>query len=582
MARPQKKRIGEILLEMGAITSDQLAQALERQRQTGERLGRILVSMGKKEEQIVQALARQLNIPVMAMQRVTTEPNAAGLLPEALARKYNVVPIRREGNRLILAMADPLDVVAIDDVAIATGLVVSPAVTTEAEVQAAIERVYGFGEHARGIIGEIAPAAEAAGATEEAAEETAALEKPDAPIIRLADLILTRGIQERASDVAIEPMENEVRVRYRVDGVLNTVMSVPKHAYAPLVSRFKVMARMNVAERRAPQDGSFQMAVDGRTVDFRVSTVPLIHGERVALRLLDKSRAILSLSQLGMDEEMLARFERLIRLPHGIILVTGPTGSGKTTTLVSSLALLNALDRNIITVEDPVEYQLPGVNQMEVNPRAGLTFASALRSIVRQDPDIIMVGEIRDVETAEIAIHASLTGHLVFSTFHTNDAVSVITRLLDMGIEPFLIASPLAGALAQRLVRVLCPHCKRPSRTTPEVEAMLRSAVGTAPRGGTPGGGPAAADRINQAHEAVGCVHCRYTGYLGRTGIFELLVMSARLRQLVVRGGSASDLAAAARAEGMRAMRENGLLKIAQGITTMEEVLRATRVTEVE
>ncbi len=565
VARTQKRRIGDLLLEMGVITHEQLARALERQKKTGERLGRALVSLGIKEEQIVEALARQLNVPIIDMLHAQVDPRAAEILPEAIARKHCVVPICREGTRLILAMADPLDVMALDDVSIATSLIVSPVVMSETEVRAAIERVYGIGEHARGILEEIAPQEAAA---EAAAAAAAATEKTDAPVIRLVDLILTRSVQDRASDIHIEPMENELRVRFRVDGILNTVMTVPKHAEAPLITRFKVMARMNVAEHRVPQDGSFKIPVEGREIDFRVSTIPLVHGERVALRLLDKSRAVLTLPQLGMGGEMLSRFEQLLRLPYGIILVTGPTGSGKTTTLVSSISQLNALDRNIITVEDPVEYQLPGISQMQVNPRAGLTFATALRSIVRQDPDIIMVGEIRDVETAEIAIHASLTGHLVFSTLHTNDALSVMARLQDMGIESFLIASSLAGALAQRLVRVLCQHCKRPARVLPETEAELRGAAG-------PGG-------ELQVFEPVGCVRCRHTGYLGRTGIFELLVMSDRLRQLVVRRAPGSELAEAARADGMRAMREDGLAKVAQGMTTMEEVLRATRVTDVD
>ena len=562
-AKPQKKLFGELLLEQGIITPDQLAKGLERQRKTGERIGRALIAVGVREEQIAGTLARQLGIPLVNMHQQGVDPAAAALLPETLARKYTVVPVSRNGSRLTLAMADPLDVVALDDVSIATGLAVSPVITTVAEIKAAIERVYGIREHARGIIEEIAPARTA---PDEAAE--AAAERPDAPVIRLADLILNQGIRDRASDVHIEPTENEVRVRYRVDGVLHTVMTVPKQAYVPLVARFKVMGRMNVAEHRVPQDGSFQLTAMGRAVDFRVSTIPVIHGERVAMRILDKSQSIVTLPQLGMDSATLERFEQLIRLPYGIILVSGPTGSGKTTTLVSSIALLNALDRNIMTVEDPVEYQIPGVSQMEVNTRAGVTFANALRSLVRQDPDILMVGEIRDAETAEISTHASLTGHLVFSTIHTNDAPSVVSRLLDMGVEPFLIASSMAGALAQRLVRLLCPDCKRRITPLPEVMAELRRA--------------GVEEAAVQVYEPVGCVHCRYTGYRGRTGIFELLTVTGRLRPLIIRHASAEDLLVAARADGMRTMRENGLRRAAEGVTTVEEVVRATRVVDVE
>jgi len=566
MARTQKKRIGELLMEMGLITPDQLATAVDRQKQTGERLGRALIAIGIKEELIAQALSRQLGIALMNLKDQGIDPRATALLPEALARKYNVVPIRRDGSRVVLAMSDPLDVVALDDVSIATGLIVSPVITTPTEVKAAIERTYGLGEHARGIIEEIAPSSADKAAEDEA--DAAAGDRADAPVIRLADLILTQGIQERASDVHIEPMEPDARVRYRIDGVLHTAMTVPKQVYPPLVSRFKVMARMNVAERRVPQDGSFQRSADGRTVDFRVSTIPVVNGERVALRLLDKSQSLLTLGQLGMDDAALERFTRLINLPYGIVLVSGPTGSGKTTTMISSIILVNTLDRSIITVEDPVEYQISGINQMEVNPRAGLTFANALRAIVRQNPDIIMVGEIRDVETAEIAVHASLTGHLVFSTIHTNDAPSVITRLLDMGIESFLIASSIAGALAQRLVRVLCPQCKRPVEPLAEVADALKQVTGD-------GGAP-------QVYEPVGCVHCRYTGYRGRTGIFELLTISPRVRELIVHRAPSNELMQAGRAEGMDTMREDGLRKVARGITTMEEVLRATRVVDVE
>ncbi|HEV2440279.1 MAG TPA: GspE/PulE family protein [bacterium] len=561
-AKPQKKLFGELLLETGIVTPDQLAKALERQRQTGERLGRALIALGVREEQIAATLARQLGIPLVNIHQQGVDPAAAALLPETLARKYTVVPVKRNGSRLTLAMADPLDVVALDDVSIATGFGVSPVITTVTEIKAAIERVYGIREHARGIIEEIAPARTAPD------EADAAAERPDAPVIRLADLILNQGIRDRASDVHIEPTETEVRVRYRIDGVLHTAMTVPRQVYTPLVARFKVMGRMNVAEHRVPQDGSFQIAAGGRAVDFRVSTIPVIHGERVALRILDKSQAILTLPQLGMDAATLQRYEQLIRLPYGIILVSGPTGSGKTTTLVSSIALLNALDRNIMTVEDPVEYQIPGVSQMEVNIRAGVTFANALRSLVRQDPDVLMVGEIRDAETAEIATHASLTGHLVFSTIHTNDAPSVITRLLDMNVEPFLIASSLAGALAQRLVRVLCTDCKRRATPLPEAEAELRRVVGDC--------------AAIEFYEPAGCGHCRYTGYRGRTGIFELLTVTQRLRPLIVRHASAEELAATARADGMRTMRENGMQRVAEGVTTLEEVVRSTRVVDVE
>jgi type IV pilus assembly protein PilB len=561
-AKPHTKLFGDLLVQLGVINAAQLAQALDRQRQTGERLGRALIALGVREEDIAGALSRHLNIPRVSLHHQDIDPSAAALLSETLARKYTVVPIRRNDSRLTLAMADPLDVVALDDVSIATGLGVEPVIATVSDIKGAIERAYGIREHARGIIEEIAPPQPAVD------DAAAAADRTDAPVIRLADLILDQGIRDRASDVHIEPTETEVRVRYRIDGVLHTAMTVPKPVYVPLVARFKVMGRMNVAEHRVPQDGSFQVIADGRPVDLRVSTIPVIYGERVALRILDKSQAILTLPQLGMDNATLARYRQLIALPYGILLVSGPTGSGKTTTLVSSIALLNSLDRNIMTVEDPVEYQIPGVSQMEVNVRAGLTFANALRSLVRQDPDVLMVGEIRDAETAEIATHASLTGHLVFSTIHTNDAPSVITRLLDMGVEPFLIASSLSGALAQRLVRVLCPACKRPATPLPEVLAELGRLV--------------AEEAPVDVYEPVGCPQCRHTGYRGRTGIYELLTVTPRIRPLIVRRVSSEELLGAARADGMQTMRENGMRKVAEGLTTLEEVVRTTRVVDIE
>jgi len=389
----------------------------------------------------------------------------------------------------------------------------------------------------------------------------------DAPVVRLVSLILSQAAKDRASDIHIEPGEQEVRVRYRIDGVLQTVMNLGADVHLSLIARIKVLARLNIAERRLPQDGAFEEQVDGRRFDFRVSTIPTLYGERAALRLLDKTQGLLSLEQLGMHPAARHRYESLIHQPYGIILVSGPTGSGKTTTLVSSLAILNSVDRNIITIEDPVEYQLPGVNHIQVNPRAGLTFATGLRSIVRHDPDIIMIGEVRDVETAEIAVQAALTGHLVLTTIHTNDAPGALTRLQDMGIEQFLVASAVIGVVSQRLVRLLCPHCKVPEPAPAEIVAWLESMV----KEPLP---PA------QFHRARGCAQCRHTGYLGRTGIYEVLPMTESIRRLVLGRASASELGEAGRAEGMATMRVDGMLKAMRGLTTVEEVLRVTRVEE--
>src|SRR6266849_1426534 len=522
VAKVQRKRIGDILLETGIITPQQLAEALAQQRRTRERLGRVLVDQGAaSEKQVAQALAAQLDLPIVALSSTRLDPNAVKLIPEVLARKRRVVPLRLEGGQVIVAMADPQDVL--------------------------------------GETGEEAPAAEPTGSPSEDGE--------DAPVVRLVNLVLSQALKDRASDVHIEPTESEMRVRYRVDGALQTVMSLPKSVQAGLATRLKVLARLNIAERRLPQDGAFEVALDGRRIDFRVSTVPTIFGERIALRLLDKTKGLLTLEQLGLDAQARRRYEGLIHQPFGIILVSGPTGSGKTTTLVSTLALLNSVDKNIITVEDPVEYQLPGVSHIQVSPRAGLTFASGLRSIVRQDPDIIMIGEIRDVETAEIAIHASLTGHLVLTTIHTNDASSALTRLADMGIEPYLIASAVIGVASQRLVRLLCPQCKQPAPIPKEIVSWLQSQV----KEPLP---PAEFQR------PVGCAQCRHTGYQGRTGIFEILVVTETLRRRALARGSAAELAEIARSEGMLSLRADGMLKTMQGLTTVEEVLQVTRVEE--
>jgi len=563
VAKVQRKRIGDILVETGVVTPQQLAEALAQQRRTRERLGRILVDQGAAtEKQIAQALAAQLDLPLVTLSSARLDPNAIKLIPEVLARKRRVLPLQLDGGQLVVAMADPLDVFALDDVGIAARRAVKPVVAVESEVMAAIERAYGMGAAAQAVLGDAGEEAPAVAAPAPAAEEA-----EDAPVVRLVNLILTQALKDRASDIHIEPTEEELRVRYRIDGVLQSVMTLPKTVQPALASRIKVLARLNIAERRIPQDGAFELSMDGRRIDFRVSTVPTIFGERVAVRLLDKAKGLLTLEQLGLDARTRRRYEGLVRQPYGIILVSGPTGSGKTTTLVSTVALLNSVDKNIITVEDPVEYQLPGVSHIQVNPRAGLTFASGLRSIVRQDPDIIMIGEIRDVETAEIAIHASLTGHLVLTTIHTNDAPSALTRLADMGIEPYLVASAVIGVVSQRLVRLLCPNCKQLAPIPKEIVAWLHSTV----KEGLP---------APEFHRPVGCAQCRHTGYQGRTGIFELLVMTEPLRRRVLARASAAELGEVAHADGMTSMRADGMIKAMQGLTTVEEVLRVTRVEE--
>jgi len=556
MAKPQRKRIGDILIESGVITPAQLQDALSRQRKTRERLGRILVEMkAATERQIAQALADQLGLRLVNVAGVRVDPAAVKLVPEVLARKRRLVPVALDGDALVVAVADPLDVYALDDVGIAARRSVTPVVAEESEIAAAIERVYGMGAAAQAVLGDL---------DEEGQGAASAEDGEDTPAVRLVNMLLSQAMKDRASDVHIEPGEDDVRVRLRIDGVLYVVMTVPKSVHPALVSRVKVLSQMNIAERRLPQDGAFETQLDGKALDIRVATAPTIYGERVALRLLDKARGLLTLEQVGMYGDVRRRYESVMHQPYGIVLVSGPTGSGKTTTLISTLALLNSADRNIITVEDPVEYQLPGVSHIQVNPRSGLTFASGLRSILRHDPDIIMIGEIRDRETSEIAIQASLTGHLVLTTIHTNDAAGALTRLADMGIEPYLIASGVVCVLSQRLVRLLCPHCRQPDQPVPEVMAWLMSLV--------PEPLPAP-----QFHRAVGCPQCRHSGYIGRTGIFEVLPITEGIRWHVLARSSASHIAEAARQEGMTDMRADGMLKAMRGVTTVEEVLRITR-----
>lgn len=560
MAKAQRRRIGDILVESGVITPEQLTQALERQRRTRDRLGRVLVELNMaSERQIAEALAEQLGLQMVNLASQRIDPEAVRLVPEAVARKRRALPLILEAGSLVVAMADPMDVFALDDVGIAARRPVRPVVAVESEILGAIERAYGMGLAAQAVIGEIAGEADQAAP---AGEET-----DDAPVVRLVNMLISQALKDRASDIHIEPTEEEVKVRFRVDGALHAVMTVPKTVHPALLSRLKVLARLNIAEHRLPQDGAFEMSVDGRPIDFRIATIPTIYGERAALRLLDKGKGILTLEQLGMDTASRQRYSALAGQPYGIILVSGPTGSGKTTTLVSTLSQLNSADKNIITIEDPVEYQLPGVSHIQVNTRAGLTFATGLRSIVRQDPDIVMIGEVRDVETAEIAIHASLTGHLVLTTIHTNDAPTALTRLQDMGIEPYLIASAVVGVVSQRLVRLLCPHCRQPDVAPPDVIEWLRTMVKDLPQD----------FKLFRPH---GCARCKHSGYLGRTGIFEVLVVAGEIRKLVLARATATQIADAARAEGMAHMRVDGMLKAIKGVTTVEEVLRVTRVEE--
>jgi len=556
---PSRNYLGARLVEAGVITPEQLEEALRRQNAKlkdgkKERLGRILVELGYcTEEDIARVMADRTGIPFLLLESYPVDQAALSLISPETARRYRALPIGFEGGRLVVAMMNPSDIIAIDDLRILTGYDILPVVVPDSELEAAIEK---FGQAGAGIeqAAEEEPAAEVVAGPAEATEK---------PAVQLANLIFNQAVRAGASDVHIELLEKSLRVRFRIDGVLHDVLHPPRRLHGSLVSRIKVMANMDIAERRVPQDGRTTLKVEGKTIDVRVASLPAAYGEKLTLRLLDRSVRLLTLEELGFPPGELARYQELMHLPYGFVLVTGPTGSGKSTTLYASLAALNSVDKHIITIEDPMEYRLDGVNQVQINPRAGLTFANGLRSILRNDPDIIMVGEIRDQETARIAVEAALTGHLVLATLHTNDAAGAITRLGDMGIEPFLTASSLVGVVAQRLARLLCLHCREPYELR---RGELLASVPDFPFSD--------GEEVVRLYRPKGCLRCANTGYRGRTGVYELLRVSETIQRLTLERRSAREIKAAAVAEGMVTMRQDGLRKVRQGITSLEEIMR--------
>ncbi len=562
MARHKTKQLGQILLEQGLLTQEQLDRALEEHRRTRRALGRTLIDLGYiKERDLVRALAEQVGLEFADLSETKVDPMLASLLPEALCRRYRALPIGERDGKLLVAMSDPANVYALDDIRTLTGRDVQPVVATASDIEQAIQRISAMGEQVEALASEAAEKLE----TEPGAElgdVEAAVE--EAPIVKLVNAIMTQAVADRASDVHIEPTEKDVRVRFRVDGVLHEVMHSPKNIQNGLISRLKVMADLNIAEKRVPQDGRVSMKVSGRNLDLRLATLPTVYGEKVVIRILDKSNALLQLSELGFQEAAFRRFERSFRKPYGAILVTGPTGSGKSTTLYATLNIVNSPDRNIITVEDPVEYRLPGVNQIQINPKAGLTFASALRAILRADPDIILIGEIRDRETAMIAVESALTGHLVLSSLHTNDAPSAITRLIEMEVETFLVASAIDCVVAQRLARRLCERCKEPYVPDPQ---ELREAGFTDEQ----------MEQIHQLYRPVGCEYCSRTGYRGRFGLYEVMPMSEEIERLTVERASSEAIRAVALEQGMIDLRADGLMKAMQGLTSIEEIARVVK-----
>jgi len=553
--------IVEILLEKGMITSDHLSEAMALRKSEGLRLDRALIKLGYlSEDALLDVMSEQLGMPLVDLSNVEIDVETLRSLPAKLVYRKNIVPVSRDNGMLTVATCDPFDLYALDEVRLLTGMEVRPVLAPEDEINKVIKANYGIGgDTIDQMIGgdDLEIISETGGESDDLLEMA-----EEASVIKLVNEIFLEALNDRASDIHIEPFENDLVIRYRVDGVLRETSVPPeiRRFQSAIISRIKIMANLNIAERRLPQDGRIKMQVGDRQIDVRVSVIPMLFGEGVVLRILDRSTVMFTLPELGMNEDTFARFQEIIKRPHGIVLVTGPTGSGKTTTLYAALQAIISPEIKALTVEDPVEYHLDGVNQIQVQPKIGMTFARGLRAILRHDPDVVMIGEIRDLETAEAAMQASLTGHLVFSTLHTNDSCSAVTRLLDMGIEPYLVNSTVAAAMAQRLVRTICPHCKEAYQ--PDVDA-LPSDLELEP--GQP------------LYRGAGCRKCRGTGYLGRTGLFELMVIDERVGEKIMSRAPVSEIISVAKNNGLRLLREDGWVKCKKGITTPDEVIRSTK-----
>lgn len=551
------KRLGDLLVERHLITHEQLIEALTLQRITNKKLGQILIEEGIiNDRQIIEALELQLGIPHVKLDNYKIDSSAPKLVNERLARKHSVIPINIDRNRLILAMVDPLNIFAIDDVKLATGFDVEPVIASYSDVEMAIDKYYqkigaekALEEFSGSFVTEYIKEQD----SDEMLENIA-----NAPVVKLVNNLISQAVKLKASDIHIEPVEKQVRIRYRIDGELMEAMTPDKSSHAAITTRIKIMGGMDIAEKRIPQDGRVEMLIDGHEIDMRLSVFPTVYGEKIVIRLLDRSGDVMNKEQLGFTKENLSRFNQIIKYPHGIILVTGPTGSGKTTTLYAAMKELNTVDKNIITIEDPVEYHLNGINQSQVNNKAGLTFAGGLRSILRQDPDIIMVGEIRDEETAHIAVRAAITGHLVLSTVHTNDTASTISRLVDMGIEPYLLSGSVVGIIAQRLVRRICNNCKisyTASKTDCEALGLPEDTV---------------------LYKGAGCNLCSQTGHSGRMAIHEVLPITKRVREAIENRERVDRIKQIATEQGMRTLRDNCLVLVLDGIITADELLKMT------
>jgi type II secretion system protein E len=558
--------LGKVLLDLNLVSPEKLEIAIKEQSSLGKatprRLGDILVNLGFiSESDMLNALSSQLGLKFLQFSEYPKTIPSGSYPTVKFMKQYKFVPIGLDENVIKVAMADPLNEYVLESLQVFSDRELEICLSSEKDIMEAIEQYFGSNVQMTSIMEGMRE--------EEADTEEIDLQEDvhhlrdmafEAPIVKLVNMLITRAVESRTSDIHIEPFENNLKVRYRIDGALTEVESLPKRIQPAVISRIKIMSRLNIAERRLPQDGRIKLRVSGRDIDLRVSSIPTAYGESIVMRILDRGTTLVVLEYLGFPEDTLAGYKDIINTPYGMLLVTGPTGSGKTTTLYASLNKINSDDKKIITVEDPIEYQIDGINQIQVKPQIGLTFANGLRHIVRQDPDIIMVGEIRDIETAEISIHSALTGHLVFSTLHTNDAPGAVTRLLDMGIEGFLVSSSLIGVLAQRLVRVICPKCKEPFNPEPGIMDRMGFTE----------------DNLTVYHGA-GCEECRNTGYSGRTGIFELMIVDSEMRRLILERASSDVIRKRAVSNGMQVLRDNGLYKVKQGITTIEEVLRVAQ-----
>jgi type IV pilus assembly protein PilB len=570
LGQPVNRRLGDLLVADGLLTAEQLKKALAEQKGSPEKLGSVLIRLNfVNEDQLIGFLSRQYGVPSITLGQLDIDPDVLKLVPSPIARKYEVIPVRRMGNSLALAMADPTNVFALDDISFMTNLQVLPLVASQTSIKKAIDRNY---ESKTEAISSVLSDMQTDLSNVEVVEEGEEGSKVDvfelkesadeAPVVKLVNMVLVDAIQKGASDIHFESYEKIFRIRFRMDGVLHEMLAPPKRLESAILSRLKIMSNLDIAERRLPQDGRIKLRYTNREIDFRVSTLPTIFGEKAVLRILDKDALKLDLTQLGFDDWSLEKFSAAIHQPYGMVLITGPTGSGKTTTLYSGIHTINSPDVNIMTAEDPVEYNLKGVNQVQINEGVGRTFAAALRSFLRQDPDVILVGETRDLETAQISIRAALTGHLVFSTLHTNDCPSTIARLLDMGIPAFLVASSLLLVLAQRLGRKVCKQCREPYDA--DEESLVQYGHVPIGKGKT------------QFYKGKGCATCNFTGMKGRIAIYEVMPIGEELRSAILKNAPTAELRSIAETAGMKSLRQAGLMKVIEGTTTIEEVLRVT------